>query len=82
MINKIRIIKLQTPSLIIKLGRRPDSGGGSNVPRRSVEPDPDALRSPAASDAFTSDALISGTLAPAGFYLTLNSMNIRVDSIF
>lgn len=80
MINKIGVIKVRTPSLIIKLGRRPVSSGGSNGPRRIDGPDPDALRSP---NTFfgAADALISGILAAAGSYSTLNSMNIRADSI-
>lgn len=56
-----RIIKLRTPSLIIKLGRRPDSSGGSNWPRRVDGPDPDPLRSPTAVFG-ASGGLISGSL--------------------
>lgn len=67
---------VQTPSLIIKLGRRPGSGGGMNEPRRIDVPAPvgnEVLRSPDASGvsgALISGALTSATLTAGGFYST------------
>lgn len=67
-----RVIKVRTPSLIIKLGRRPDSAGGSNWPRRNDGPDPDPLRSSTAvfgaSGGLTSGTLTADALAAAGSY--------------
>lgn len=65
--------QIHTPSLINKLGRRPDSVGGSNVPRRRPMPDPDALRSPLATP--SAGALISGTFAAS--YSIWNAMIIQ-----
>lgn len=56
---------VQTPSLIIKLGRRPNSsGGGINELRRFDGPESDDLRTPSTFfDA--SGAFFSGILADA-----------------
>lgn len=61
--------KIQTPSLIIKLARRPDSSGGCNIPRRADipdEPEPDPFLSPATF------FVESDTLAAAESYLIFN----------
>lgn len=79
--NFYTIINVRTPSLIIKLGRRFESSGGSNGPRRIDGPDPDPFRSPTttffgASDGLLSDAFISGNFAAAESYWIINSINI------